>query len=371
MESELERIWSCLRLYALFICNLRLFLKSLFAVTPTKTVLFDSRVKILHDFGTAPHNYISFNPQGRLIALAGFGNMSGKLNIFDRRTLAKVTSIDAPNTTYCEWSPCGRFLLTATLSPRLRVDNGIKIWHCSGPLMHVQLVDELYQASWRPTPVDAVAAFPPQGLPQAPAPNASVELFSASAKPVPAKPVGAYRPPGARGLEAPKIFKREDEGGDEQPSSGANTPQRPYSRSPAPGTNGNHPNGYGRAERGRGRYVPGAAQSPSPVRGGGDAEKKGKKTRTKRDKRPDGIASGAATPVANDEGIKPLKEINISVLEASAAETVSENIPATPGADGNGLDPVAKKIRNLNKKVRSLLSSETPFAYMFICVVSA
>lgn len=333
------------------------------SVTPTKTVIFDGRVKILHDFGTAPHNFISFNPQGRLIALAGFGNMSGKLNVFDRRTLQKIASIDAPNTTYCEWSPDGRFLLTATLSPRLRVDNGIKIWHCTGPLMHVQLVEELYQTSWRPISVDAVAQFP-QAIPPAPSPNPSVELFSANAKTTPAKPVGAYRPPGARGLEAPKIFKRSDEGGEELPSSGSNTPSHPHSRSPGPGVNGNHANGHGRSDRGRGRYVPGAA-SPSPVRGGHDIEKKEKRLRTKRIKKQDGSQSGLATPVVGDEGSAPAKEINLTELQVSLPVAESDTAPLTPGLDGSGLDIIAKKVRNLNKKVwRSTLTALLRYAYL-------
>lgn len=112
---------------------------------PAKAVLFDQRVRVVHDFGSHPINFISYNPQSRLVALAGFGNLAGKVEIYDRRSLAKVTTIDAPNTSWCEWSPCGRFLLTATLSPRLRVDNGVKIWHCTGSLIHVQLEEELYQ----------------------------------------------------------------------------------------------------------------------------------------------------------------------------------------------------------------------------------
>lgn len=112
---------------------------------PAKTVLFDQRVKTIHDFGTLPRNFVAFNTQGRLLALAGFGNLAGKIDIWDRRTLTKVCEIDAPNTSWCEWSPDGRSLLTATLSPRLRVDNGIKIWHCTGPLLHVHMVEELYQ----------------------------------------------------------------------------------------------------------------------------------------------------------------------------------------------------------------------------------
>ena len=90
---------------------------------PAKTVLFDQRVRMLHDFGSSPTNYISFNPQGRLILLAGFGNLAGKVDLFDGHSLTRMCTIDVPNTSWCEWSPDGRFLLTATLSPRLRVDN--------------------------------------------------------------------------------------------------------------------------------------------------------------------------------------------------------------------------------------------------------
>ncbi|KAH8114226.1 translation initiation factor eIF-2A [Phellopilus nigrolimitatus] len=312
--------------------------------TPMKTVIFDSHVRILHDFGTAPHNFISFNPQGRLIALAGFGNMSGKLTIYDRRSLEKIATIDAPNTTFCEWSPDGRFIFTATLSPRLRVDNGIKVWHCSGPLVHVQLVEELYQASWRPIPVDVVGPFP-QAIPPPPAPNPSVALFNAGAKPTPSKPVGAYRPPGARGSDPSKVYNR----GDSEPPSGANTPTRPYNRSPAPGVNGNHSNGYGGAGRGRGRYVPGAAlTSPSP----GRDEKKPIKKKGK-GKKPEGAPSGVATPIVGDEGAKPLTQINIVELQAAPAAGDAETVPLTPGVDP-ALDPVSKKIRNLKKKLKAI-----------------
>ena len=299
--------------------------KDSIVVTPTKTVIFDQRVKILHDFGTAPHNFIAYNPHGRLLALAGFGNMSGKLDIYDRRSLTKVTTIDAPNTTFCEWSPCGKFLLTSTLSPRLRVDNGIKIWHCTGPLLHVQLVDELYQASWRPIPVDDVAPFPQQ-IPPSPQASPSVALFAASAKPVATKSTGAYRPPGARGLATPSIYKREDEGGaayTTNSSNGTMTPPRPYSRSPAPTpgaanghTPGAHPNGRG--DRGR-RHVPGAAPSPSPGPGNGpEGDKKGKKGKNQK-KKQGGSGSGAATPQAEDGSATPSKEARMLIRPATIA----------------------------------------------------
>jgi hypothetical protein len=36
----------------------------------------------------------------------------------------------ARDTVSAQWSPCGRYFLTATTSPRLRVDNGLKVGPC-------------------------------------------------------------------------------------------------------------------------------------------------------------------------------------------------------------------------------------------------
>lgn len=348
---------------------------------PAKTVLFDQRVRMLHDFGMAPHNFISFNPQGRLIALAGFGNLAGKIDVFDRRSLAKVCTIDAPNTSYCDWSPDGRFLLTATLSPRLRVDNGIKIWHCTGPLIHVQVTDELYHTTWRPTPVENVPPFG-QAIPLAPTPSESVKALAAVQKPTPAKPAGAYRPPGARGLATPSIFKREDEGGPGT-RSGTATPPR-YGRSPVPGAPGYGQNGqasrdaYFPSPNGARRHVPGAppSGSPSPAPESAKNRKKKKKSQPQ-----DGVATGASTPAeegvsdgatlveqqghgkkqdgqGNDQTTASKRGINddlqggIPSLPVPAAPTpVPDEAPVTPEFS---LDPAAKKARNLNKKVRSL-----------------
>ena len=258
---------------------------------PAKTMLFDQRVRTLHDFGAAPHNFISFSPQGRLIALAGFGNLAGKIDIFDRRVLGKVCTIDAPNTSHCEWSPDGRFLLTATLSPRLRVDNGIKIWHCTGPLVHIQPIEELYQASWRPIAPDHIPSIG-QALPQAPAPSASVRDNAEAVKQMtPSKPAGAYRPPGARGLATPAVYRREDEGGAPRvPTNGTATPPRGQHRVLAPG-NG-HMNGHVTQNGGGSgrRHVPGAA----PPAGNGSASEGEKKANNKKRKgvKKEGVGEG-------------------------------------------------------------------------------
>jgi translation initiation factor 2A len=314
-----------------------------------QAVVFDTRLNMQHDFGLAPQNFISFNPQGRLVVLAGFGNMSGRITVFDRSTLKKVATIEAPNTTFFEWSPCGRFMLTATLSPRLRVDNGIKVWHCTGPLVHVHLVEELYQASWRPIPVDGVSAFPPQ-IPPAPQPSSSVALHTSGAKPTPTKPVGAYRPPGARGTDASLVYQR----GDSEPNSGANTPSRGYDRSPVPGANG-----IRGASRGRGRYVPGAPPPSSPsAKEGQDKRVRtkrktgGKKGVQQRQDEQQGSGNGSVSPVVEDVA-KGLEKVTVTELEAAAAAIVAGEGATVQlsGANGAEVEAIQRKMRNLRKKV--------------------
>lgn len=128
------------------------------------------------DFGEAPRNTISWSPHARFLALAGFGNLSGELSFWDRKTLkclgtarrrprgrppllaaharpAVVAAggrrrhvappharhawrgqVEAHMTVAYEWSPDSRHFLTAILFPRLRVDNGAP--HAPGPRAH-------------------------------------------------------------------------------------------------------------------------------------------------------------------------------------------------------------------------------------------
>ncbi|KAI0294651.1 eukaryotic translation initiation factor eIF2A-domain-containing protein [Multifurca ochricompacta] len=300
---------------------------------PARVMLFDQRVRTLHDFGTSFCNYILFNPQSRLILLGGFGNLAGKIDIYDRRSLTKISTIDASNTSYCEWSPDGKFILTATLSPRLRVDNGIKVWYLLGQLIHAQDCEDLYQVSWRPTLVDAVPPFPAV-IPPAPTPSASVQVAGTNAKPSPAKPLGAYRPPGARGQGASFAYSREGDNGSPAGTprgSGTATPTR-QGRSPA-----SPPNGQGR------RYVPGAPGSLPPNPDNGKPRKrKGLKERGEGSGRRDG-GIVAESPAA----VLPVLKVNTGELEAN-----EDSVPPTPGLEP--LDPVQKKVRNLNKKLKAI-----------------
>ncbi|KAI0296802.1 eukaryotic translation initiation factor eIF2A-domain-containing protein [Russula brevipes] len=296
---------------------------------PARVMLFDQRVRTLHDFGTSFSNYISFNPQSRLLLLGGFGNLAGKIDIYDRRSLTKLSTIDASNTSHCEWSADGKFILTATLSPRLRVDNGIKIWYLLGQLMHIQDCEELYQASWRPTLIDAVPQFP-SVIPPAPAPSASVQAVAPTAKPSSARPSVAYRPPGARGQGASLAYSREEDSNSSVGTprgSGTATPTR-QGRSPASSSNG----------QGR-RYVPGApTSSPNP-----DTSK----PRKRKGPKEKGEGSGRGEGGPGFAAIAPVLKIDDGELPTNG-DSVSPTTAVEP------LDPVQKKIRNLSKKLKAI-----------------
>lgn len=112
---------------------------------PAKTTIFDARANVVHTLPLGPRNTILFSPHARFVLVAGFGNLQGQMDIYDReRGMTKITTIEASNASVCEWSPDGQHILTATTSPRLRVDNGVKIWHFSGPLMYLEELTELY-----------------------------------------------------------------------------------------------------------------------------------------------------------------------------------------------------------------------------------
>ncbi|KAL7774639.1 hypothetical protein CFE70_005553 [Pyrenophora teres f. teres 0-1] len=222
---------------------------------PAKTTIFNQRAVAQHSFDLGPRNTILFSPHGRFVIVAGFGNLAGDMDIYDlERNFAKVCHVKTSNSTYCEWSPDGQHILTATTSPRLRVDNGIRIYHVSGGLMYNEDMAELYHVVWRPQPTSMFPLTDP--LTTVPTPHSSALAYLSTQK-TPSKPAGAYRPPGARGTATPLHFKREDEGGAAYTNTGVSS------------TNVGFANGFGKPRR---REVPGAEAAelpPGAAPGGG------------------------------------------------------------------------------------------------------
>ena len=242
----------------------------IYGYMPAKAVVFSYRVNVIAELGTQPRNLIAYNPQGRLFCLAGFGNLAGTVDIWDRERLAdgKLFTLDASNSSVLEWSPDGHFLLTGTLSPRLRVENGVRIWHCTGKLVHVDMVDEMYQACWRPQKLIPHSSLPPfpKELPAAPAPSEAAAALLAKKQAAASRPAGTYRPPSARHAGAtPSDLLRRDTS--DAPPSSRQAYLPPGAAASSSSTSG--PGGR------RGRKVPGApekpaAPTPKPAMGAAD-----------------------------------------------------------------------------------------------------
>ena len=178
---------------------------------PAKTTIFNTKANATHNFALSPRNTILFSPHGRFVLIAGFGNLAGQMDIYDmEKSYQKICTIEASNASVCEWSPDGKHILTATTSPRLRVDNGVRIWHVGGGLMYNVELHELYHVTWRPQSPNSHPLEDP--LHPMPTPHVSALAYLGTVK-TPSKSAGAYRPPGARGSLTPLAFKREDEGG--------------------------------------------------------------------------------------------------------------------------------------------------------------
>ena len=114
---------------------------------PAKTTLYDIRANPIQTISTGPRNTIKFSPGAKFVLVAGFGNLAGTMDIFSRKgkVWEILTSMEASNASVCEWSPDETFILTATTSPRLRVDNGVKVWWVGGKLVYKEEMNELYQ----------------------------------------------------------------------------------------------------------------------------------------------------------------------------------------------------------------------------------
>ncbi|KAH3679209.1 hypothetical protein WICPIJ_008678 [Wickerhamomyces pijperi] len=174
----------------------------IYGFMPAQTSFFDARGNLVKTLPPSPRNTILYSPHAKYVLVAGFGNLQGTVDIYDRLDkFNKVATFEASNTSVCQWSPDGRYILTATTSPRLRVDNGIKIWYASGKLVYNRDFKEVNAVTWRPRPLEMFPAI--RGLDENPAPHQSaIDYVLANPTKSTAgasKPKGAYRPPHARG----------------------------------------------------------------------------------------------------------------------------------------------------------------------------
>ena len=191
---------------------------------PPRAVVFDAKCAPALDLGSGPFCHARWSPHhGRFLCLAGFGNLAGDLAFFDRKADGKLKpcgSARAAGGVSLEWSPDARLLLVSTTAPRLRVDNGVRVFKYDGSLVASKAWDVLLEARWRPAakgvypdrpPSPRAAAVAGAGAGAAgggaSASSSSGAAAASGAKPAiaaaaPARPT-AFVPPHLRGKGAP------------------------------------------------------------------------------------------------------------------------------------------------------------------------
>jgi translation initiation factor 2A len=172
-------------------------------------------------FGNAHRNTIDWAPHGRFLLLAGFGNLAGGMSFWDRNKMKLIPhcAINANNQLRSEavvkhgWSPDSRLFSVCTTTPRMNVDNGVRIYRYTGEELPSSSLpwdnahyrpDKLLEACFVPAAVTA-NIYPDR--PQSPVPERntstvsdtpSVTSSAASSSAAAVKPAGRYVPPSAR-----------------------------------------------------------------------------------------------------------------------------------------------------------------------------
>lgn len=285
---------------------------------PAKTVLFDAKCKPVFDLGTGPYNIIKWNPQGRFLALCGFGNLPGDITFLDKKADGKckvISQVRNDVAVTCDWAPDGRHFLTATVAPRLNVDNGYQIWRYTGEKILDKRVDKgLLEASWQPAPA---GTYP--DLPQSPRAQASTAGRASTSAAPPQKQ--GYVPPHSRRGDGTSTASSFSLSGDS--------------------------NGLGgKLGVARGRALPPGAAPPDTK-----AASKNSKRRSKKK----GSGAGADDTTTPDDALEP----HTNGTSSSGMETLminddsAETQAAADTISKQGTDS-AKKLRNLQKKLKQI-----------------
>ncbi len=189
-------------------------------------------------FGNAHRNTIVWSDHGRFLTLGGFGNLAGGMDFYDKNKLKKIPQYDPisgtnlganGNTASCAvgygWSPSSRYFMVSTTTPRMNVDNGVRLYKYNGLEVCDKNIVSWDNAKFSPDLLLA-AEFVPAGpskypdRPQTPAPKRSeggdnpTPVASAPAPAAYVPPVGRYVPPGARktGMSLADRMRKEREG---------------------------------------------------------------------------------------------------------------------------------------------------------------
>jgi len=117
------------------------------------TVYSSPKLDVLYNFNEISKNTCLYSPgKTGLLALCGFGNLGGKIEVWKTGEQVKVCEFTSPDTTHMEWAADGIHLVAATTSPRLRTANRLDILHCTGERKFRLDSKTLWEVAFQPRP---------------------------------------------------------------------------------------------------------------------------------------------------------------------------------------------------------------------------
>jgi len=171
---------------------------------PAHCTLYNDKAVREFEFGAAHRNTISWSPHGRFLCLAGFGNLAGDMDFYDVHRRKPFGSASSHCAVSYGWSPDSRYFMTATLAPRMNVDNGLKIfkYNGAGPVMTLDASELAYVCTWRPASTGIYEGRPPS-------PGSRRVQGAAGTDTSTTEKPAAYRPPGARESIVSQMMRNE------------------------------------------------------------------------------------------------------------------------------------------------------------------
>jgi translation initiation factor 2A len=120
---------------------------------PSKATIFNSKCDVSWELSSGAKNAAYYSFDGLHLALCGFGNVAGNIEVWNMKDRKRVSQIEALDTTHFQWCYDNFHFITATTAPRLRVKNGFKVWRLTGELVYEYKTNEnqeLWQVIWQP-----------------------------------------------------------------------------------------------------------------------------------------------------------------------------------------------------------------------------
>ena len=116
-------------------------------IPPSVAINFD-KIGTQFEIGQFPYNSIRYSCLPNLVAIGGFGNFTGDIQVFDIQTRQTIGEGNAQYTSEWGWSPCGRLLLSAVLYPKMMVSNEFRIYNHLCQKLYTMKATELTQCEW-------------------------------------------------------------------------------------------------------------------------------------------------------------------------------------------------------------------------------